>query len=164
MKIFDGLPELATAAGETLGSSDWVAVDQERIDRFADATGDHQWIHVDTERAAGAVRRHHRPRLLTLSLLPALPAADLPVDGVSMAVNYGVDKVRFTAPVPVGSKLRATRPGSAEVTPLDGAVQVKLITAIEIEGGRSPPAWSSSVVRYVGYGRPGWLGAGGPPS
>ncbi|KUN57437.1 dehydratase [Streptomyces canus] len=150
MKIFDGLPELATAAGETLGSSDWVAVDQERIDRFADATGDHQWIHVDAERAAqgpfGSTIAHG---LLTLSLLPAFLQQIYRVDGVRMAVNYGLDKVRFPAPVPVGSKLRATS-RIAEVTPLDGAVQLKLSTVIEIEGGTKPACVVDSVVRYVG--------------
>ncbi|MFD5257356.1 MaoC family dehydratase [Streptomyces bobili] len=150
MKIFDGLSELATAAGELLGSSDWVAVDQERIDRFADATGDHQWIHVDAERAArgpfGSTIAHG---LLTLSLLPAFLQQIYRVDGVRMAVNYGLDKVRFPAPVPVGSKLRATS-RIAEVTPLDGAVQLKLSTVIEIEGGAKPACVVDSVVRYVG--------------
>ncbi|WP_405846671.1 MaoC family dehydratase [Streptomyces sp. NBC_01518] len=150
MKIFDGLPELVTAAGESLGSSDWVAVDQERIDRFADATGDHQWIHVDAERAAqgpfGSTIAHG---LLTLSLLPAFLQQIYRVDGVRMAVNYGLDKVRFPAPVPVGSKLRATS-RIAEVTPLDGAVQLKLSTVIEIEGGTKPACVVDSVVRYVG--------------
>jgi len=150
MKIFDGLPELATAEGESLGSSDWVAVDQERIDRFADATGDHQWIHVDAEHAAqgpfGGTIAHG---LLTLSPLPAFLQQIYRVDGVRMAVNYGLDKVRFPAPVPAGAKLRATS-RIAEVTPLDRAVQLKLSTVIEIEGGTKPACVVDSVVRYVG--------------
>ncbi|GGN19797.1 MaoC family dehydratase [Streptomyces fuscichromogenes] len=150
MKIFNGLAELAAAAGESLGSSDWVAVDQERIDRFADATGDHQWIHVDAERAAegpfGGTIAHG---LLTLSLLPVFLQRLYQVEGVSMAVNYGLDKVRFPAPVPVGAKLRATST-ITEAMPLDGAVQLKLSTVIEIEGGAKPACVVDSVVRYIG--------------
>ncbi|MER5538906.1 MaoC family dehydratase [Streptomyces mirabilis] len=150
MKIFNGLAELAGTAGVSLGTSDWVEVDQERIDRFADATGDHQWIHVDAERAAqgpfGGTIAHG---LLTLSLLPVFLHRLYRVEGVSMAVNYGLDKVRFPAPVPVGSKLRATST-ITESTPLDSAVQLKLSTVIEIEGGAKPACVVDSVVRYLG--------------
>ncbi|MEE1764900.1 MULTISPECIES: MaoC family dehydratase [unclassified Streptomyces] len=150
MKIFNGLAGLAAAAGVSLGTTDWVEVDQERIDQFADATGDHQWIHVDAGRAAqgpfGSTIAHG---LLTLSLLPVFLHRLYQVEGVSMAVNYGLDKVRFPAPVPVGAKLRATST-ITEVTPLDGAVQLKLSTVIEIEGGAKPACVVESVVRYLG--------------
>ncbi len=107
-QVFTSAPELRAAVGQELGVSDWLEVDQKRIDLFADATGDHQWIHVDPERAAegpfGSTIAHG---YLTLSLLPALVPQILRVEGVRMGVNYGTDKVRFPAPVPVGSRLRA---------------------------------------------------------
>jgi len=149
MRIFNGISELAAAAGEELGTSDWLVVDQERINTFADATGDHQWIHVDTAKAAegpfGGTIAHG---LLTLSLLPSFLQQIYRVDGVSMAVNYGLNKVRLPAPVPAGSKLRATS-RIVEVTPLDGAVQAVLSTTIEIEGGGKPACVVESIVRYI---------------
>lgn len=149
MRIFNDIGELAAAAGEELGSSDWVVVDQERIDTFADATGDHQWIHVDPARAAegpfGGTIAHG---LLTLSLLPMFLHQIYRVDGVRMAVNYGLNKARFPAPVPVGAKLRANST-LAEVTQLDGAVQAVVATTIEIEGGAKPACVVTSIVRYV---------------
>jgi len=149
MRIFHGIQELAAAAGEELGTSDWLVVDQERINTFADATGDHQWIHVDTEKAAagpfGGTIAHG---MLTLSLLPAFLPQIYRVDGVTMAINYGLNKVRFPAPVPVGSRLRATS-RIATVTPLDGAVQAELSTTIEIEGGAKPACVAASIVRYI---------------
>src|SRR5690606_21741386 len=149
MRIFNGISELAAAAGEELGTSDWLVVDQERINTFADATGDHQWIHVDTAKAAegpfGGTIAHG---VLTLALLPSFLQQIYRVDGVSMAVNYGLNKVRLPAPVPAGSKLRATS-RIVEVTPLDGAVQAVLSTTIEIEGGGKPACVVESIVRYI---------------
>ncbi|MFI8304991.1 MaoC family dehydratase [Streptomyces sp. NPDC085927] len=149
MRIFHSAEELAGSAGADLGTSDWLTVDQDRIDRFADATGDHQWIHVDPERAAagpfGGTIAHG---LLTLSLLPQFLHRLYRVDGVRMAVNYGLGKVRFPAPVPVGSRLRA-HSRVAEVTVLDGAVQAVLATTIEVEGSEKPAAVAESIVRYV---------------
>lgn len=149
MRIFNGIGELRAAEGEELGTSDWLVVDQPRIDLFADATGDHQWIHVDTEKAAdgpfGGTIAHG---LLTLSLLPTFLQQIYRVDGIRMAVNYGLDKVRLPAPVPAGAKLRATSK-VLEVTDLDGAVQVKLSTTIEVEGGDKPACVAESIVRYV---------------
>ncbi|GAA5129611.1 MaoC family dehydratase [Haloechinothrix salitolerans] len=149
MRIFNGIGELRAAEGEELGTSDWLVVDQPRIDLFADATGDHQWIHVDTEKAVdgpfGGTIAHG---LLTLSLLPTFLQQIYRVDGIRMAVNYGLDKVRLPAPVPAGSKLRATSK-VLEVTDLDGAVQVKLSTTIEVEGGDKPACVAESIVRYV---------------
>jgi acyl dehydratase len=150
MRIFDGIKELTAAAGEELGTSDWVTVDQERINTFADATGDHQWIHVDLERAAagpfGGTIAHG---LLTLSLLPAFLQQIYRVDGVAMVINYGLNKVRFPAPVPAGARLRATS-RLTTVKPLDGgAVQAELSTTIEIEHGAKPACVAESVLRYV---------------
>lgn len=149
MRIFSDIGELAAAAGEELGSSDWVVVDQERIDNFADATGDRQWIHVDPARAAegpfGGTIAHG---LLTLSLLPTFQHQIYRVDGVRMAVNYGLNKVRLPAPVPVGAKLRATST-LVEFEQLEGAAQAVVATTIEIEGGAKPACVVESIVRYI---------------
>jgi acyl dehydratase len=148
VKIFQSIAELEGAQGTELGASDWLAVKQEQIDLFADATGDQQWIHVDPERAKdgpfGGTIAHG---FLTLSLLPVFLNALYRVDGVAMAVNVGLNKVRFVNPVRVGSRVR----GSAvigEVTPLDGAVQAIFHTMIEIEGADKPAAVVESIVRY----------------
>jgi acyl dehydratase len=150
VKVYDGIAGFATAEGDVLGTSDWLEIEQGRIDRFADATGDHQWIHVDTERAKdgpfGATIAHG---FLTLALLPPLLNQLYRVDDVRMAVNYGLDKVRFMAPVPVGSRIRLTARVLA-VTPLDGAVQATFESTFEIEGSEKPAAVVHSIVRYVG--------------
>src|SRR5579863_7240904 len=134
MRIFNGVEELTAAVGETLGESEWVVVDQARINAFADATGDHQWIHVDVEKAKqgpfGTTIAHG---LLTLSLLPLFLQQIARVDNVRMAINYGFDRVRFPTPVPAGSRLRGVTK-LVEITQLEGAVQGKLSTTIEIEG------------------------------
>ncbi|MEV4380680.1 MaoC family dehydratase [Streptosporangium sp. NPDC049644] len=150
MRIFNDLDEFARASGEVLGTSDWLAVEQERVNGFADATGDHQWIHVDVDRAkdgpfGGTIAHGH----LTLSLLPVFLKQIYRVDGLRMAVNYGLNKVRFPAPVPVGSKLRATS-RLVEVTPLDGAVQAVLSSTVEAAGVEKPVCVAESVVRYFG--------------
>lgn len=149
MKIFEGFGELAAAAGTDLGVSSWVTVDQERIDTFAAATGDDQWIHVDPARAAegpfGATIAHG---FLTLSLLPVMLNELYRVDGVRLAVNYGLDRVRFVSPVPVGSRVRlASR--IAEVTSLEGAAQAVFESTFEIDGIEKPAAVVRSIVRYV---------------
>lgn len=149
MKIYDSIDEFARATGDELGVSAWLTVDQARIDTFADATGDHQWIHVDADRAAGgpfgATIAHG---FLTLSLLPPLLNQLYRVDNVTMAVNYGLDKVRFVAPVPVDSRIRA-RAKVLETTPLGDAVQATFETSLEIEGAEKPAAVIHSIVRYV---------------
>jgi len=150
MRTFNGLAELARAEGTDLGVSDWLVVDQQRIDTFAEATGDRQWIHVDPERAAsgpfGTTIAHG---LLTLSLLPVLQHQLYEVNGITMAVNYGLDKVRFMAPVPAGAKVRASAQ-ITKVTELDNAVQVVFTTVIEIEGSAKPAAVIESIARFVG--------------
>ncbi|GCD46958.1 MaoC family dehydratase [Streptomyces paromomycinus] len=147
-RVFGSLDALRNAVGEDLGTSDWLEIDQRRIDLFADATGDRQWIHVDPERAAsgpfGATIAHG---YLTLALLPALVPQLLRVDNVKMGINYGVDKVRFPAPVPVGSRVRATAriAGVAEVS---GGVQLATTVTVEREGGEKPVCVAETLSRF----------------
>ncbi|MFH8345661.1 MaoC family dehydratase [Streptomyces sp. NPDC018045] len=147
-RVFGSLDELRAAVGEDLGTSDWLEIDQKQIDLFADATGDHQWIHVDPERAAsgpfGTTIAHG---YLTLALLPALVPQLLRVDNVTMGINYGVDKVRFPAPVPVGSRLRATA-RIAGVTEVSGGVQLATTVTVEREGGEKPVCVAETLSRF----------------
>jgi acyl dehydratase len=147
--VLSGIDEVKAAVGRHLGTSDWLEITQERIDRFADATGDHQWIHVDAERAAagpfGTTIAHG---YLTLSLSNALLPDIVEVQGVSMGVNYGVGKVRFPAPVPVGSRIRAT----AELVAADdvaGGVQTTVLITVELEGSEKPACVIESLSRYL---------------
>ena len=150
MRKFSGLEEFVAAEGSQLGPTDWLEVTQERVNLFADATDDHQWIHVDPERAAngpfGATIAHG---LLTLSLLPHFTSQMYTVDNIAMAINYGYNKVRFITPIKVGSKVRA-RAEIAKVDQLDGAVQATLTTTVEIEGSDKPAAVAESIVRFIG--------------
>lgn len=147
-RVFGSLDELRAAVGEELGTSDWLEIDQKRIDLFADATGDHQWIHVDPEKAAagpfGTTIAHG---YLTLSLLPALVPQLMRVDNVKMGLNYGSNKVRFPATVPVGSRLRATG-RIAEVTEVSGGVQLTTVVTVEREGGEKPVCVAETVSRF----------------
>ncbi|MFL6108951.1 MAG: MaoC family dehydratase [Marmoricola sp.] len=150
MKTFKGIAELAGAAGADLGASEWLEIDQARIDRFAEATGDDQWIHVDPERAAqGPFGRTIAHGFLTLSLLPVLQHELYAVEDITMAVNVGMNKVRFMNPVPVGSRIRA-RLKVTEATELEGAVQLVFSTTIEIEGVEKPAAVVESIGRFFG--------------
>ena len=147
-RVFASLDALRSAIGEQLGTSDWLEIDQRRIDLFAEATGDHQWIHVDAERAAagpfGTTIAHG---YLTLSLLPAFVPQLLRVEGVRMGINYGTNKVRFPSPVPVGSRLRATAT-IADVAEVDGGVQLTTVVHVEREGGTKPVCVAESVSRF----------------
>jgi acyl dehydratase len=149
MKIFDGLDQFVAAEGSQLGPTDWLPIEQDRVNLFADATGDHQWIHVDPDRAAdgpfGGTIAHG---LLTLSLLPRFMHELYTVDNVAMAINYGFNKVRFITPVRVGAKVRA-RSQVTKVAKADRAVQATLVTTIEVEGSEKPAAVIESIVRYV---------------
>ncbi|MCW2718001.1 MaoC family dehydratase [Pseudonocardia sp.] len=138
MRVFNGVDDLRAAVGTQLGSSQWHTVEQGQIDTFADATDDHQWIHVDPEKAKdgpfGTTIAHG---FLTLSLLPALVKDVYRVDGVKMGINYGLNKVRFTSPLPVGSKVR----GNVElvdVADVTGGVQLTTKITVEIEGSERP--------------------------
>ena len=138
MRVFNGVDELRAAVGTQLGSSDWVTVDQSQIDMFADATDDHQWIHVDEERAkAGPFGTTIAHGFLTLSLLSSLIKQIYTVDNVKMGINYGLNRVRFTAPVPVGSKVRGTI-DLVDVTDVTGGVQIVNKVVVEIEGSERP--------------------------
>jgi acyl dehydratase len=144
---FASLAELAGRVGESLGASEWVEVDQARINQFALATGDHQWIHVDPERAAagpfGATVAHG---FLTLSLLPLMFETGFTVADVRLGINYGLNRVRFPAPVPVGSRLRGHFKLLA-YEPLDGGAQLTVEVSIEREGSAKPVCVAESVTR-----------------
>jgi acyl dehydratase len=144
-----GLADLAALAGRDLGASGWLSITQERVDTFADATGDHQWIHVDPERAkAGPFGTTIAHGYLTLSLVIPLWTELLTIEGIGMAVNYGLNKVRFPAPVPVGSRIRlAARVAEARAVGGDGVELVADLT-VEIDGGTKPAAVAQAVYRY----------------
>jgi len=148
--VFESLDEVRAAVGTTLGTSDWFEVTQDRVNQFADATGDHQWIHVDVERATrespfgGPIAHGY----LTLSLTNLVLPQVLEVRGVSLGVNYGAGKVRFPAPVPVGSRVR----GTAELTACDdiaGGVQTTIVITMELEGGTKPACVVESLSRWI---------------
>lgn len=147
MKTFERLADLQALVGQDLGESDWVLIDQARIDRFADATGDHQWIHLDAARAAagpyGTTIAHG---FLTLSLLPMLFETAYAVADTRMGVNYGLNRVRFPAPVPVGSRVRG-RFRLLSYEPLDGGAQLVVEATIEREGSTKPVCVAESVTR-----------------
>ena len=150
MQKFNGLSELVAAEGAELGPTEWLEITQDRVDLFADATEDHQWIHVDPERAdSGPFGGTIAHGLLTLSLLPYFTHQLYTVDNIAMAINYGYNKVRFITPVRVGARLRA-RAVIASVAQLDNAVQATLNTTVEIEGAEKPAAVAESIVRFLG--------------
>ena len=150
MKVFGNLDEFVAAAGSELGPTEWMEITQDRVNLFADATDDHQWIHVDPERAAagpfGGAIAHG---LLTLSLLPHFTHQMYRVDNVALAVNYGYNKVRFITPVKVGANVRA-RAVISKIDQLDGAVQATMAITVEIEGSAKPAAVVESIVRIIG--------------
>ena len=144
------LASLKGRVGEELAVGEWLTVDQAMIDKFADATGDHQWIHIDRERAAegpfGTTIAHG---FLTLSLLPKLAESALKVDDVRMGVNYGLNRVRFPAPVPSGSRIRA-RLKLLSYDPLDGGAQLVMEVTMERDGSDKPVCVAEAVSRrYV---------------
>lgn len=149
MRTFTGLAELKSAVGEHLGYSDWHEVTQEMVDMFAEATGDHQWIHVDQEKAAagpfGSTIAHG---YLTLSLIPGLSAEVYEITGITMGINYGSNKVRFTNPVPTGSRVRAGfELVSVDTGPKGSQMVTKVI--IEIEGQDRPACVAETVAVIV---------------
>ena len=147
--VFDSPDDLSVAVGTHLGYTDWMEVDQTRIDLFAEATGDHQWIHVDRERAAvgpfGTTIAHG---YLTLSLTNKMLPDLIRVDGISMGINYGTEKVRFPSPVLVGSRVR----GGAELVSVDevsGGYQAVIRVTVEVEGSDRPACVVDSVSRFL---------------
>ena len=146
--IVQGIDGLKAKVGEHLGYSEWRDITQEQVNLFADATGDHQWIHVDPERAkAGPFGGPIAHGYLTLSLAPALLPEILRVEGISMGVNYGCNKVRFPSPVPVGARVRlgATLAGVDDVA---GGAQVTMDLTFEVEGAPKPSCVAQVVYRY----------------
>ena len=146
--VFSQPSDLLGSVGQHLGRSDWLEIDQQRIDLFADATGDHQWIHVDPERARegpfGATIAHG---YLTLSLANLFLPQIMEVQNISMGVNYGCDKVRFPAPVPVGSRVR----GAGEIlsaAEVKGGVQVVVRITVEVEGSERPACVIDTISRF----------------
>jgi acyl dehydratase len=140
--------DLRALEGTELGPTEWVQITQDTIDAFAQVTGDHQWIHVDPERAAaspiGSTIAHG---LLTLSLAPAFMEALMSFEGFAHALNYGYEKVRFPAPVPVGSRVRM-RAQVVDVADVPGGAQVTTTQTIEVEGGEKPVCVAQSVARF----------------
>ncbi len=148
-KVFEKPTELLEAVGQQLGCSEWIEISQERINRFADATGDHQWIHVDVERAkqgpfGGPIAHGY----LTLSMVSMMLPQIIEVHGIAMGVNYGTDKVRFPAPVPVGSKIRASGELVKAEEVKGGGIQATVRVTIELEGGQKPVCVADTIARY----------------
>ncbi len=148
--VFESLDELRAGAGTVLGTSDWFEVTQDRVDRFAEATGDHQWIHVDVERAhrespfGGPIAHGYLTLALTNLVLPQV----VEVRGASLGVNYGTGRVRFPAPVPVPGRVR----GTAELVACDdvaGGVQTTIVVTMEVEGGTKPACVVESLSRWL---------------
>jgi acyl dehydratase len=148
---YDSLDDLRAAAGQHLGWTEWLDITQDRVDQFADATGDHQWIHVDVERATaespfgGPIAHGYLTLALSNLFLPQLIA----VPAASAGVNYGTGRVRFPAPVPAGSRVR----GGAEISTVEeipGGVQTTITITIEVEGGTKPACVIESISRWLG--------------
>ena len=148
--VFATVDDLPAAVGQHLGWSDWMEITQERVNQFADATGDHQWIHIDPERAAaespyGTTIAHG---YLTLSLTNMFLPSLITVEQISMGINYGANRVRFPAPVPVGSRIRV----GAELSSVDeitGGVQAVITITVEVEGSPKPACVVESLTRYM---------------
>jgi acyl dehydratase len=143
------MSDLPKLVGQEVGVSDWLLVDQDRVNKFADATGDHQWIHVDVERATREMGGPIAHGYLTLSLIPYLSAGMLPVKGVTRGINYGSDKVRFTNMVRVGKRVRL-RQKLLAVEPKAGGLQLKNECTIEIEGEARPACVAETMTVIYG--------------
>ncbi|WGX96097.1 MaoC family dehydratase [Nocardioides sp. L-11A] len=149
MTVFASRAELLAGAGTELGTSAWTVIDQDRIDLFADATGDHQWIHVDPERAAaGPFGRTIAHGYLSLSYLAGLLDQLLGVPTASMGINYGLDKVRFPTPVPVDSRVRCHARLAEVVETGDGGIQVGLDLTVEVDGTDRPACVARMLARF----------------
>ena len=147
MRSFETIAEFKDLVGQEIGVSDWITVTQERIQLFADATNDHQWIHLDPERAkAGPFKTTIAHGFLTLSLLPEMSASAFEVRDTRMGVNYGLNRVRFPAPVPSGSRLRG-RFKLLSYEPIEGGAQLVVEVTMEREGSPKPVCVAESVAR-----------------
>ena len=147
--LFENPQALLTSVGQSLGTSDWLEITQSRIDQFAEATGDHQWIHVDPERAKdGPFGQCIAHGYLTQSLVNFFLPQIVEVQGISMGVNYGADRVRFPAPVPVGSRIRGQGELVAAEETRDGGIQATIRVTVEIQGGERPGCVIDTISRY----------------
>ena len=145
-----GIEQFHDLVGQHLGYSEWHRIEQAQINLFAEATGDHQWIHVDPERAAkGPFGKTIAHGFMTLALLPRLQHQMYTVNGIKLAINYGLNKVRFPAPVPVGSRVRAQSSLVGVEDLGNGAAQATVSTTVEVEGSDKPACVAESVVRYI---------------
>jgi acyl dehydratase len=151
MRVISSIAEAVEAVGQELGVSEWITVEQDRISAFADATGDDQWIHVDVERAEsespyGTTIAHG---FLTLSLIPGLSRQNYRVDNAKMGINYGLNKVRFLAPVPAGSRVRL-RSDLVDARKVDDAtVDLTVCQTVELDGSGKPAAVAEVIARMV---------------
>jgi acyl dehydratase len=151
MKVITSIDDASATVGQELGVSDWQQIDQERINAFADATGDHQWIHIDAERAKaespyGTTIAHG---FLTLSMIPALSKDNMRVENAKMAINYGLNKVRFLAAVPAGGRIRA-RSELLDVAKVDdNTVNLTVKHTLELDGSDKPAAVAETIVRVL---------------
>ena len=147
MQRYARLADLQAKVGQDIGTSDWLTVDQARIDRFAEATGDHQWIHVDPARAAaGPFAGTVAHGFLTLSLVPMFFGTAFEIDDVRMGINYGLNRVRFTNPVPVGGRVRGHFKLLA-FDALEGGAQLTVLATVELEGAGKPACVAETVSR-----------------
>lgn len=148
MKTFGTIAELVACTGQEVAISDWTTITQQQVDMFADATHDHQWIHIDPEKAAtGPFGGPIAHGFLTLSLIPSFFASAFKVTGSRMGVNYGLNKVRFTSPVPVGSRLRARMTLLAALAVDNSGTQMTWSVTVEREGAEKPACVAESLVR-----------------
>ena len=149
MRTFEKISDLQPLVGQELGVSDWMTVTREQINKFAEATGDHQWIHVDVERAkAGPFGGPIAHGYLTLSLVIPFFSEMLQVDGIKMGVNYGLDKVRFPTPVRVGSKIRLAATADTVEVVATRCVQMSLTFTVQIDGIDKPACVARPIYRY----------------
>ena len=151
MKLITSIDDATGLVGSELGVSDWLEIDQKRVNDFADVTGDHQWIHIDVERAKaespyGAPIAHG---FLTLSLIPALSKDNFRVQNATLAINYGLNKVRFLSAVPVGSRIRVRSELADAVAKDEGTVDLTVRHSIEIDGVETPAAVAEMIVRVL---------------
>ena len=151
MRVISSIEEAVEAVGQELGTSNWIAIDQQRIDAFADATGDHQWIHVDVERARteSPYRTTIAHGFLTLSLIPGLSKDNYRIDNAKMGINYGLNRVRFLAPVPVGSRIRLKSELVDATKVNDATVDLTVRQTVELDGSEKPAAVAEVIARMI---------------
>jgi acyl dehydratase len=151
VRVISSIEEAVEVVGQELGTSNWIVIDQKRVDAFADTTGDHQWIHVDVERARteSPYRTTIAHGFLTLSLIPGLSKDNYRVDNAKMGINYGLNRVRFLAPVPVGSRIRLKSELVDATKVNDTTVDLTVRQTVELDGSDKPAAVAEVIARMV---------------